>query len=90
MVSLQVFTSRMDQQVPHIILDEHARPVVQQIPTHEIKILLSGRLLDRKCKISTALGGAIIAQTLRLGNFVPFGDPPIDGLGRSQYRIDNH
>jgi len=79
----------MDQQVPNFVFHEDTSPVVEQVPSHKIKVLFARGFFDRQCKVSTTLGGAVIAQTLRRGNLVPLGGLAVDGLCWRQYRIDD-
>jgi hypothetical protein len=71
----------VDEQVPHIVFYEHARPIVEQVPTHEIEVLFAGRLIDGKSKILTTFRRAIIAKAFSFGNLISFRRFPIDGFG---------
>jgi hypothetical protein len=79
----------MDKQVPDFILDKDTGPVVQQVPTHEVKVLIGRGFLDRQSKISATPGRAVIAQTLRLGHVLTLGRLAVDGLCRGQNWVDD-
>ena len=61
----QMFASRVNQQIPVVIVDEHGCPIVQQIPAHEVKIPTIDWFVDGQREIVTALRGAIIAKIRR-------------------------
>ena len=62
-----MFAGRMHQQIPNVVIDEHARPIMKQIPTHKVKITTFGRFIDRERKVVTALRGAVFAQIRGFG-----------------------
>jgi|694.fasta_scaffold14379_5 hypothetical protein len=89
MIALKMLASRMNQQVPNLVFDEYARSIVQQVPTHKIKILLTGRFVNRKCKVSATLGSTVIAQALARWDLLPFWRFPVNGFGWQQNWIYN-
>ncbi len=66
-VVLQVLAGGVDQQVPVVIFDEHGRPIVQQVPTHEVEVPAIDRFVDRQRKIVATFGGAVFAQVRVVG-----------------------
>lgn len=63
-VGLQVFASRVYQQVPGFILSKNSGLLVQQIPADVVEILDLSRRINRQSKIAATLGRAEIAQDL--------------------------
>jgi hypothetical protein len=61
-VVAEMLAAVVDQQVPVVVLDEHRGLVVQEIPADVLEVLPRGGRFDRQGEVSTALGGAIIAQ----------------------------
>jgi len=52
----------MNQQVPGLVLDKQAGPVVHHEPTQVFEIMEIDRLIDGKSEVPTAFGSAIIAE----------------------------
>jgi len=67
MIVAQVFAGRMHQQVPVVAFDEHGRPVMQQVPSQEIKVATVDGLVNIQGEVVTALGRAVFAQIAPLG-----------------------
>ncbi len=61
-VTLQVLARRVNQQVPIVIVNKDRRAVVQQVPTHEVKITTTDRFVNRQGEVMTALGSAMFTQ----------------------------
>jgi hypothetical protein len=38
---------RVYEQIPNVVLDKNGCPVMEQVPSHEVEILLGAGLLDR-------------------------------------------
>ncbi len=69
-VRLQVLADGVDQQIPIVLLFENAGPVVQQKPSQVFQLLEGIGRFDGHGKIAAALGNAVFAQRLALGQFV--------------------
>ena len=61
MVCLKVLAGGVDQKVPVFTLDKNRGPVMQQVPTNEVKISTIDRFVDGEGKIVAALRGAVFA-----------------------------
>ncbi len=66
-VILQVLAGRVDEQVPVVVFNENGRPVVQQVPTHEVEIPAIDRYLNRQRKIMATFGDAVFAEVRIVG-----------------------
>ena len=55
----KMLTRRVNEQIPIVFLDEHARMLVQQKPTHIIELLPGIRLVDGQREIAAAFRVAI-------------------------------
>ena len=66
-VILQVFAGGVDEQVPVVVFNKNGRPVVQQVPTHEVEIPAIDRYLNRQRKIMATFGGAVFAEVRVVG-----------------------
>lgn len=63
-IILEMFTSRMNQQIPGRVFHEHGGPIVQQVPTHKIEIALGLRRVDCQREVLAAFACAMVAQIL--------------------------
>ena len=63
-VGLQVLARRVDYQIPVATLNKNARPLVQQEPSHVVKVAPSGWLVHRQGKVAAAFRCAKRTQTL--------------------------
>ena len=81
MVGLEVFARGMDEQIPHVVFDENASPIVEKVPTHEVEILFARGFLDRECKVAATFRSAIIAEGVAAWDLFPLWDAAVDGFG---------
>ncbi len=70
-IILEVLARRMHQQVPVIVINKHRRPIMQEIPTHEIEVSTIHRLVNGQGEVVTTLGGAVITQVCRCWQLAP-------------------
>lgn len=84
-VILKMFTRGVDEQVPGFFIDEHRRPIMQQIPANEVKIFPRNGFVDRQSEIVTTFRRAVIAQVFTLGEI----SPTANGL-RGHGRFENN
>ncbi len=63
-VLLEVFAGAVNEKEPIIVFCKHGGVFMQEIPADEAESLSSFRAIDRKGKILTAFGRAMIAQNL--------------------------
>ena len=66
-IGAKMLARRVDKEIPNVVVHKHARSVVQQIPTHEVKVASLGRLIDREREIVTTFCGAMFTQIGRIG-----------------------
>ena len=70
-IRLQMFTLGMHQQVPRLVFDKHACPLMQQEPPHEVKISHGIGGVDGQCKVTAAFRRAVLAEDLAGGKQFP-------------------
>lgn len=89
-VGLQVFARGMHEQVPNFVLDENGGAIVEEVPSHEVEVLMCGRFFDGECEVAAATRGAVIAKAFAGGDFFTLGDATVDGLCGRKYQFLKH
>lgn len=66
-----MLTGSVNEQVPAIVFDKYACPVVEKEPTHKVEVAEAIGRVDWHCEVLAAFRRTIVAECFAIGKILP-------------------